>query len=301
MSWNARRFGMLVRDSHSDFPDPDPTLMWVPTDTIDRIGHGLDADAFEMSTGTMPTNGVWIGLQSPIRTDNGDVDLLYIYSSMGTLYSYVTSIMEIYGVTFEEAQKAFEKTVKDGTVRPALSVCGFNHGTDLARFSVTMSANVLNWSTEGAVSEKLPYSEINAYVRDGQREEISDGDNAHSLVTFAHAVWTLATSAEERSVHAVTAAQETVSLNKKQRRPSPKTVADVTVLDIRRPHRSLPAVSGGDREPIERNHRWEVRGHYRDQPYGPGRSLRRRKWIAEQVRGPEDKPLIRKQRVYRVR
>lgn len=37
--------------------------------------------------------------------------------------------------------------------------------------------------------------------------------------------------------------------------------------------------------------RWMVRGHWRLQPHGPGRTLRKPLWIDPYVKGPEDKPL----------
>lgn len=40
-----------------------------------------------------------------------------------------------------------------------------------------------------------------------------------------------------------------------------------------------------------RSVRWWVRGHWRSQPYGPRRSLRRPVWIDPHVRGPEGAPL----------
>lgn len=39
------------------------------------------------------------------------------------------------------------------------------------------------------------------------------------------------------------------------------------------------------------SHQWIVRPHWRQQPYGPGRSLRRATYIDAHVKGPEDKPL----------
>ena len=41
-----------------------------------------------------------------------------------------------------------------------------------------------------------------------------------------------------------------------------------------------------------RTHRWIVRGHWRSQPYGPDRSLRRPTWIAGHVKGPDGAPLL---------
>lgn len=47
--------------------------------------------------------------------------------------------------------------------------------------------------------------------------------------------------------------------------------------------------------------RWVVRGHWRSQPYGPGREYRRPTWIGEHVKGPEGAPLLDpSQRVNRI-
>lgn len=42
---------------------------------------------------------------------------------------------------------------------------------------------------------------------------------------------------------------------------------------------------------VEWQSRWIVRGHWRQQPWGPERSRIRPVWIAPHVKGPEDKPL----------
>ncbi|WP_458630194.1 hypothetical protein [Tsukamurella ocularis] len=54
---------------------------------------------------------------------------------------------------------------------------------------------------------------------------------------------------------------------------------------------TTPTVIGHSGFRREHDHRWSVRGHFRNQAYGPGRSLRRRIWIADHVAGPPDKPL----------
>ena len=51
----------------------------------------------------------------------------------------------------------------------------------------------------------------------------------------------------------------------------------------------------------EYSHRWIVRGFWREQPYGKGHALRRRQWIPPFVKGPADKPLIRKKTVHILR
>lgn len=50
---------------------------------------------------------------------------------------------------------------------------------------------------------------------------------------------------------------------------------------------------------VDWSRRWMVRGHWRLQPYGPGRSLRKSRWIDPYVKGPEDKPLDVRQTIWR--
>ena len=52
-----------------------------------------------------------------------------------------------------------------------------------------------------------------------------------------------------------------------------------------------------DEKTREYTHRWIVRGFWREQPYGRNHALRRRQWIPPFVKGPSDKPLIRKETV----
>lgn len=58
------------------------------------------------------------------------------------------------------------------------------------------------------------------------------------------------------------------------------------VLRLATPDRATS--SGGTRD---HDHRWMVRGHWRLQPHGPGRTLRRLQWIDPYVKGPDDAPL----------
>ncbi len=74
----------------------------------------------------------------------------------------------------------------------------------------------------------------------------------------------------------------------------PKTAA-VTVVELRK-HRYVSDGQGGTRR-VEWDHRWLVRGFWRWQPYGPGRTQRRRIWINDFVKGPGNRPLVIKNRV----
>lgn len=70
--------------------------------------------------------------------------------------------------------------------------------------------------------------------------------------------------------------------------------ADVRVINLRRKSHGAP---GGDSD-REYFHQWVVRGHWRQQPYGPDSSLRRPVWIAPHVKGPEGAPLLGGEKVH---
>lgn len=80
-----------------------------------------------------------------------------------------------------------------------------------------------------------------------------------------------------------------------QRRSLP---ADVVLIDVR--HRR-PSSSGDEHREVEWSHRWLVSPHWRQQAYGPGRTLRRPVFVAEFIKGPDDKPLRVKDTVKVVR
>ncbi len=69
----------------------------------------------------------------------------------------------------------------------------------------------------------------------------------------------------------------------------------VRVLNLRRP----PGVASGTSS-REWRHRWMVRGHWRQQPYGPGRERTRPVWISPFIKGPDGAPLIGGEKVYHV-
>lgn len=70
----------------------------------------------------------------------------------------------------------------------------------------------------------------------------------------------------------------------------------VSVIDLRRME-SRPAERGPDHPGREYTHRWVVRGHWRQQAVGPGRSQRRPTWVPSHLKGPEGAPLLQTERV----
>lgn len=135
-----------------------------------------------------------------------------------------------------------------------------------------------------------PHDEIDADLDEATRAQVSEDSNLYSP-RFVAALWTIM--------------QQRIALSEPQH--VPRTVArpvaeslavppEVILVDIRRATRPK-----GDGEPrsVEWSHQWLVDGHWRNQ-YLPSTGGHRQQWIEGYVKGPEDRPLIVKDRVHRV-
>jgi hypothetical protein len=72
-------------------------------------------------------------------------------------------------------------------------------------------------------------------------------------------------------------------------------ISPIKIINLRKPENHDS--SDSDSQEMKWSHRWIVDGHWRQQPYGQGRSQTRPVWIAPYVKGPENKPLIMKESV----
>lgn len=123
----------------------------------------------------------------------------------------------------------------------------------------------------------------------------SEGDTPTAFTNtdrYMHALWLMLGQT-------ITSVREEPVIHKKARAAKFKGLPQsVTVIDLRR-------IEGASREPgetaVQWSHRWVVRGHWRWVPCGPGRSERRRVWIAPFVKGPEEAPLIVTDKIYALR
>jgi hypothetical protein len=68
----------------------------------------------------------------------------------------------------------------------------------------------------------------------------------------------------------------------------------VTIIHLRR----MEGSRSDHESDVEWQHRWVVRGHWRNQRYGEHLAEVKRIWIAPFVKGPEDKPLVVTDKVY---
>ena len=94
------------------------------------------------------------------------------------------------------------------------------------------------------------------------------------------------------------AEQDTILPDRAERRRAARENAPepppVRLIRLRRP--ANPTAQAGG--PVNWHHQWIVRGHWRMQPWGPGRQYRRPVWISPFVKGPEGAPLLGGEKVY---
>jgi hypothetical protein len=72
---------------------------------------------------------------------------------------------------------------------------------------------------------------------------------------------------------------------------------EVTVVDLRRQYTPQDQDPDSDTGSRHYRYRWVVSGHWRNQAYGPGQSLRRQTWVPSYVKGPEGAPLLSTEKV----
>jgi hypothetical protein len=94
--------------------------------------------------------------------------------------------------------------------------------------------------------------------------------------------------------HRLTRLAEAPGSRAERRRVARGIPGGLRVLSLSTGATVRPAGTGS----VDWQHRWLVRGHWRLQPYGPQRSLRRPTWIDPYVKGPEDKPLDVRQTIW---
>lgn len=107
---------------------------------------------------------------------------------------------------------------------------------------------------------------------------------------YIHALWLLL----NQSVTHV--AEEQVNRSAEKRAEKRRLPSRVTVVRLRREASSMERKHGESH--VEWQHRWIVRGHWRWQACGEGRSERRRIWINPFVKGPDGAPFVQSEKVY---
>jgi len=117
-----------------------------------------------------------------------------------------------------------------------------------------------------------------------------------NITRILHAYWLL------MSQTIVEKAKETGDRTQRRRLERESVPTEVVVIQFRkRKYYNEKGEETEDSKKIDWSHRWLVGGHWRWQPYKDpvsGGEIKKRIWISPYVKGPEDKPLVMKDRVY---
>jgi len=130
------------------------------------------------------------------------------------------------------------------------------------------------------------YEDLDGVVTAGGRKSLNNWAYVVKMLAFLQ---TKAAHVEERPTERSVRRQL-----KKEGRPTTRPDINwITLRKVRYKGRSVP-MGDGTKKQIRWAGRWWVAGHWTNQPYGPGRSLRRPQWIDTYAKGPEDLPFIKK-------
>ncbi|MBS9532400.1 hypothetical protein KIH27_02215 [Mycobacterium sp. M1] len=279
MSWNPRRFADTFRPMRRG--DDDPELLWLSDSAIDRILSALRHRGLELTAEPLPADGFILGLGRLVIDERGEV------LEKGTAIH--AAVVE----PVADLAATGGMITQPGAVVPHIP--GFQVWL-LDRDGGSHISFLLNRDGNPPCSPP-----------DGGRPASSTDAAVYPLLNFftalIRAAWTLYAEPTEREVTATTA--EAVVVGGRQRRDgrrprSRHRPVEVSVIDIRAPRAAHASTVGGGHHPITHDHRWTVRGHWRRQPFGPGRTQRRRIWIDPFVCGPEDRPIRNPVRVHRI-
>jgi hypothetical protein len=256
----------------------DPVLVWLTGAALDRMGSSIDNDIIKHVTDPLPDEGLAVGMPRPLM---GDIWFLRLLGRPD-IDRFLTNLHRVSGSP-------------TGLTEPDLTyrmVMAFNQKSEqVGNFGVEPS-----WGVHLSPVSQSSGQNLQARLGYGDRNWMLEHTVAEKMRDVLRVAWTLLNSPEETEVTATRVTETRVSAGK-ERRGNPRD-REVSVIDIRPPS---PVHRGSGGEPIEHDHRWIVRGHWRNQPWGKKRTLRRRIWIDEHVVGPKDKPLLNRPKVNVVR
>ncbi|MDG4756108.1 MULTISPECIES: hypothetical protein [Micromonospora] len=119
----------------------------------------------------------------------------------------------------------------------------------------------------------------------GQNHD-TDTDDTRKILTALIATWILTTQ-PDAEITDTPADKSTRKAYQRAKRPAP--VVRLVSLRRKQQTRTEDTTTGKTRTYTRR---WWVAGFFREQPYGPGRALRRRTYVRPHIKGPADAPLI---------
>lgn len=291
MSWNPRRMVDFVKGA--SVTKGNPSYVWLTPDAVTRVGE-CEAHQAVWQTEVLPSESLIIGLGAPVPTTYGDASLLLVPG-------VETARMALTQSALKSSDPRYAKDMMNQAARLPDEVVDANrtiavHARNNLRQLASTVISMPDWRTQPLTKEEAE-TERAAAVEYGHDVQFGllYGEDIDRILYLVRAAWTLLNEPDEREFTATTVdtSSVTVGRNRKARN------LPVQVVDIRRP----AAGSGGNtdlnKEPLDHQYRWYVKGHPRLQWFGSGDGrFQRPIWIDQHVRGPEDKPI--KPRVTRI-
>jgi hypothetical protein len=268
----------------------------------DFIWHFLDQDARAQPDAREYCDS-WARLQSRLLLDSPPY---YVTADMSALVSAAAAVMpaEPFLPTDPLDEQGFvyfaERVTTPGALltKPTRAVSWYRlpgegaSGTLVVSYQDKRTVEVVD--EDGQPDEDPDLSKFAALIPtrafqfwDGNTLIGADAEQARLI----KALWTIA---GQRIVHVTSARPGRATVRRLEREQLP--VEPVRVVTLRRRDTVDPAI---DQRPVDWSHRWIVSGHWRNQ-YLPSVQAHRLQWIAEHVKGPEDKPLVVKEDVFRL-
>lgn len=285
------------------------TLLWLTDSAVTRIASANENSVLEHTTMSPLCKGVAVGFEVALPTEVGDVNLLALISDEELAREAATFAMARGTFSNYRAALSASRERCAGMSSRVISLCRDSTSNVLGRIHfnaktwerITESEHMFE-NTEMAhdpsilAEYKNEVKQISGLVLDDWTE-MSNGSGS-SILELLHGAWTLYNSPMEMELTATTHTALTTSKPHRPGKGRARKTPDIEVIDVRRPaphdHGNASAAA------FDHDHRWTVRGHWRNQTCGPHGILRRKTWIEEHVRGPEDAPLVVRPKVWRI-
>ena len=126
---------------------------------------------------------------------------------------------------------------------------------------------------------------------DGELPVTGLPEDARTVLSTLAAAWSLMAQPTIASRTEAPVNRKLVRAYRRAGRPTPT----VSIIDLRTLYRPSTQESADTGRTYR--HRWVVRGHWRDQPHGPGAARRKRIYVPSYIKGPDGAPLLARERV----
>jgi hypothetical protein len=287
------RPGMSYMTEKFDRPTlKDATLWWVTPDMVDLVDHASRTLDVTLTHDMIPDKAGFVYLEKPLIGIDADMPdrtvevtaVMWGFDDLPPLYGQpaqrALSISSYRRVTIGDEKLDEGLFYLSSTILTAMQrrTAGGLRG-DLIKGDIWVPLGRTDWAFGQNANAPIFEDVLSPNQQDSMAED------RRWLAT----IWLLASQPRLASI-----GEEKPSAPVRRRSERRDTSSNVRIVNVRQPVRSN---GDGEHRRVEWSHRWIVSTHWRNQAYGPGRSLRRPTLILPYVKGPADKPLQVRQTV----